>query len=100
MTERLEIEQAQRRKMNQESIEGRLAEPCVKRQSANLGGRTAEGASGRCRLSRRDLRVRRVTLFLVWGGCLLTVEFLAWSAEETWSLGWTGEGCPREPCSD
>jgi hypothetical protein len=41
-------------------------------------------ASGRCRLSRRGLRVYRVTLSLFWGRCLLGMEFLAWSAEETW----------------
>ena len=45
----------------------------------------AEGdASGRCRLSRRDLRVHRVRLSLVLGRYLLGVEFLAWSDEETW----------------
>ena len=38
----------------------------------------------RCGLSRRGLRVHGVTLSLVWGGCLLEVEFLAWSAEGTW----------------
>ena len=38
------------------------------------------------------MRLRGLTLFLVCGGCLLGVEFLAWSAEGTWWLSWMREG--------
>ena len=34
------------------------------------------------------MRLHGVTLSLVCEACLLGVEFLAWSAEGTWRLGW------------
>ena len=91
-TERLrgsEIKRAQQRTINGESIPVTKDGCCEGAVDQTWEVERLKGhASGSCRLSERGLRVRGVTLSLVLGRYLLGVEFLAWSDEETWSLGW------------
>jgi hypothetical protein len=58
-------------------------------------------ASGRCRLSRRGLRVYGVTLSLFWGRCLLGLDGVSCVVcrRDLVLLSWMGEGRSREPCS-
>ena len=84
-TERLgggEIKRAQQRTINGESMpvtKGGCCEGAVDQtwEVERLKGH----ASGSCSLSRRGLRVCRVTPSLAWRG---VSAFLAWAAEETW----------------